>query len=166
MLLAERFTLHQIPNKRTALCAHVALPSVIWSPFVHLRMLKEGKRVIQIYFIIKYTYLRIKISYLIQNHVAIKRRGGNLQLFGAGRPQVHIHSQNYVLVTVKAGMDAAYMFWLESQCEAYVKEENSRRVPLSSMPTHSLSQRWALLCLESEPTYPWDTALPYYIFQN
>lgn len=72
---------------------------------MHLRVLKEGKWVIQIYFIIKYTYLRIKISYLIQRHVAIKRRGGNLQLFAAGG-QVHIHSQNYVLI--KAGRDAAY----------------------------------------------------------
>ena len=40
--------------------------------------------------------------------MAIKKRGGNLQLFGAGGPQVPICSQNYVLVVVEAGRDAAY----------------------------------------------------------
>ena len=60
------------------------------------------------YLIIKYVYLRIKRSYLIQGYLAIKKWRENPQLFGAGGPQVPIRSQNYVLVMVKAGSDAAY----------------------------------------------------------
>lgn len=54
------------------ICTYVALPSVTWSPLVQLRMLKEGKWIILIYLIIKYIYLRIKISDLIQGYVVIK----------------------------------------------------------------------------------------------
>lgn len=39
---------------------------------MHLRMLTEGKWAILIYLIIKYIYLRIKTSDLIQGYMAIK----------------------------------------------------------------------------------------------
>lgn len=85
----------------------MAVPSVTRSPLVHLGMLKERKWVTPIYLIIKYVYLRIKRISLIQGYLAIKKRRENPQLFGAGGPQVPILSQNYVLVMVKAGSDAA-----------------------------------------------------------